>query len=301
MSWQRAILNPYLRLTEKPHLARSAPDKLRRVLETNARLFFRAPRGTVFEDGLLNHGGEMVPSIWALGPGARKTAPVILYFHGGGYVFGSPHTHKAMLARLSSFCGSPVCLPKYRLAPEHKFPAAIDDALTAYQALQNHPAGVIIGGDSAGGGIALALLGEITRTGLTPPLGCFAFSPLCDLTFSGDSLQNNADADVVLPAARANEMAQLYLAGQDGSDPRATPLKASFDAGTPVWLTVGDSEILFDDSRRMAGHLRNQGVDVDLKVEQNLPHVWPLFHNLLPEAGRTLRHLAVWLSSLPLR
>ena len=111
MSLMRAILNPYLRLTEKPHLARATPLKLRGVLEQKARLFFHAPRGSVFEDALLQNAGAQVPALWAIGPDADRNAPVILYFHGGGYVFGSPHTHKAMLARLSSYSDMPACLP----------------------------------------------------------------------------------------------------------------------------------------------------------------------------------------------
>ncbi|SMX31234.1 alpha/beta hydrolase [Actibacterium lipolyticum] len=301
MSVMRAILNPFLRLTEKPHLARATPEKLRSVLEKKAPLFFRAPRGTLYEDALLQDGGAKVPALWAIGPGADRNAPVVLYFHGGGYVFGSPNTHKAMLARLSSYSGMPACLPKYRLAPEHPFPAAIEDALTAYKALQNHPAGVVLGGDSAGGGLALALLGEINRLGLVAPLGCFAFSPLTDLTFSSDSLTQNAAKDVVLPAARATEMAQMYLNGHGDTDPRVSPLHAAFAGAPPVWLTVADAEILLDDTQKMAAHLRNEGVETHVTVEQNLPHVWPLFHNILPEARHSLRNVAQWLSSLPSR
>lgn len=299
MSLMRPVLNLWLRMTEKPHLARTArPVDLRKSFERKARLFFRAPRGTRFEVETL--GG--VPVLWASGPwAARGSGQVILYFHGGGYVFGSPRTHKAMLARLSSLCGLPACLPDYRLAPEHAFPAAVEDALTAYRALAHHPCGVILGGDSAGGGLAFALLGEIRRLGLARPLGCFAFSPLTDLTFSGESLGRNAKADVVLPASRAPEMGRQYLAGADADDPRASPLTADFKGAPPVWLVVGDTEILLDDTRRMARVLEADGVAVDCKVEHDLPHVWPLFQGLLPEAMATLRQLTTWIKALSSR
>ncbi|MDT8328644.1 MAG: alpha/beta hydrolase [Roseovarius sp.] len=299
MSLRRAVLNLQLRFLEKPHLARASdPVKLRRSFETKARFWFRSPRGTRFEPETL--GG--VPVLWASGPwAARGAGPVILYFHGGGYVFGSPRTHKAMLARLSSLCGLPACLPDYRLAPEHAFPAAIDDALAAYRALGDHPGGVVIGGDSAGGGVALALLAEITRLGLRPPLGTFAFSPLTDMTFSGASVARNAKVDVVLPATRVGDMAQMYLQGNDARDPRASPLEADFTGAPPVWLAAGDTEILLDDTRRMAARLAAQGVAVACKVEHDLPHVWPLFQGLLPEAMATLGQVSAWITSLSSR
>ena len=298
MSVMRPVLNLWLRLTEKPHLARAAtPERLRRSFEMKARLFFRAPRGTVYHASQIIHEDQGLP-VLHISPARPGDGPVILYFHGGGYVFGSPHTHKAMVARLCAETGLRAVLPDYRKAPEHAFPAAIEDALAAYMAVADHPGGVVIGGDSAGGGMALALLGEITRLGARQPAGVFAFSPLTDQTYCGGSIITNAKADVVLPARRVDEMAGMYLQGQDAGDPRASPLRADFTGACPVWLTVGDTEILLDDTRRMAAALRGQGVEVSEHVEHDLPHVWPLFHNLLPEARVTLRDLGRWITSL---
>ena len=143
---------------------------------------------------------------------------VLLYFHGGGYVFGSPKTHRAMLARLAGLTGMRACLPTYGLAPERPFPAAIEDARTAYTGLLASGVSadqIVIGGDSAGGGLVLALLGDICARGLAKPAAVFAFSPLTDLTFSGDSFRTNANSDVVLPASRAQEMVGMYLQGAD--------------------------------------------------------------------------------------
>lgn len=295
MSFRKHVLNRWLRWTEKPHLARATPEKIRKVFEQKARVLFHPPRGTDYGTRDLSHAGQIVLSQTV---NITLDGPLILYFHGGAYVFGSPKTHRAMLARLSRLAGCPVILPQYRLAPEHPFPAAIDDALTAYQAVQNWPGGVILGGDSAGGGLAFGLLGEITRLGLQQPIGSFGFSPLTDMSFAGESFQANRDVEVILPAERASEMGQLYLAGAPVDDARASPLRGDFGGANPVWLTVGDTEILLDDTRRMASHLDQQGVKVTCVIERDLPHVWPIFQGMLPEAMQTLRAVSAWITSL---
>ena len=299
MSLRRSALTLALRLMEKPYLARVRdPADLRTGFERKARFWFRPPRGSRFEAGIC--GG--VPVTWAFGPDvARQDGPAILYFHGGGYVFGSPATHRAMLARLSELTGLPACLPEYGLAPEHPFPRAVEDGVAVLGAMDDHPGGVILGGDSAGGGLALAALGEALRQRGPRPLGLFAFSPLTDLTFSGESLHRNAKADPMLPASRAGEMAQMYLQGADPNDPRASPLFAEFSGAGPVWMAASDTEILLDDTRRMTVRLRAQGVAVTETLRPDLPHVWPMFHGLLPEADETLRDLAEWIRSLSFR
>lgn len=299
MSLRRRVLNLAMRLMEKPYLARvEDPAHLRDGFERKARVWFRPPRGSRFET---ERCGE-VPVLWVCGPGVtRKDGTAILYFHGGGYVFGSPQTHRAMLARLSALTGLPACLPGYGLAPEHPFPRAVEDGLEVLEAMGDHPGGVILGGDSAGGGLALAISSAALRQGGPRPRALFAFSPLTDLTFSGESLRRNARADPMLPANRSGEMAQMYLQGADPQDPRASPLFAEHAGAGPVWLAVSDTEILLDDTRRMAARLRAQGVAVTEILRPDLPHVWPMFHNLLPEADATLRDLADWISPLSSR
>ncbi|MDA7426287.1 alpha/beta hydrolase [Thalassococcus lentus] len=294
MSLMRRPLNVWLRLTQKPHMRRAKTQHdLRRRLELDAKLFFHAPFGTRMQSVELG-------SRTALRVAAKtsKGDASVLYFHGGGYVFGSPRTHSAMLAVLSKKLGSPCLLPQYRLAPEHPFPAAIDDALEAYKALEN-PSDVVLGGDSAGGGLVLALLGEILRLGLPKPRGAFVFSPLTDFRFRSESLRDNAEADVILPAERVEEMAEQYLGSGDRADPRASPIEADFTGSPPIWLCAGTTEILLDDSRRMASHLRSQGITVTECIEYDLPHVWPLFHNILPEARHTLEGVSDWINRLP--
>ncbi|WP_372603959.1 alpha/beta hydrolase [Actibacterium sp.] len=291
MSIRRRILNRTLRLFERRHLARvSDPAEMRRSFEMKARVWFRPPRGSEFRRGMLGD----VPVLWAHGPTANRDS-VILYFHGGGYVMGSSRTHRAMLATVSQMSGVPACLPDYRMAPEHLFPAAFDDGLASYKALLE--AGyrgdqIILGGDSAGGGLALAVLAAICREGLPQPLMSFAFSPLTDLTMNGASHRSNYDREVMLPPEKMHTLAQEYLNGGDPRDPRIAPLYGNFRGAGPVYLWASTHEILLDDTRNMAARLKEQGVEVRSQIEHGLPHVWPMFHNILPEGQRSLERLA---------
>lgn len=293
MSWQRPVLNRLLRWVEKPALARADdPIALRRRFESRMRRWARPPSGSRLSRGDL----AGLPAL-RIDP-ARQAGGVILYLHGGAYILGSPDTHAALAANLVLRSGMRVWLPAYRLAPEHAFPAAFDDALTAYRALLDAgtaPDRIILGGDSAGGGLALALIGALPARSLPLPRAVFAFSPLADMSFSGKSFRGNARAEVMLPAERAADMARLYLQGHDPCDPRASPLFADLAAAPPVWLSVGDTEILLDDARRLERRLRAAGREVELHIGRDLPHAWPLFHGVLPEAGATLAQLAHWI------
>ncbi len=296
MSQRARLLNGWLRQTEKRFLARATqPAVLRGHVERSARLFFHPPRGTKFTN--ISLGEAQLPAVEVTPPGGAS-GPLILYLHGGGYIFGSPRTHRAMVAHLAARTGMRAVLPRYRLGPEHPFPAAPSDALNAYRGVMDHPGGVILGGDSAGGGLALALLAQIGSLGLRQPIGTFCFSPLTDLTFSGGTFITNARADPLLPAHRAAEMAQMYLQGADATDPRASPLFADFDGAGPVWLAAATTEILLDDAKRIADRLMMQGIDVTCVIERDLPHVWPIMHGMIPEAGQTLAELTGWITSL---
>jgi acetyl esterase/lipase len=292
MSLRAALISAALRRFEKPFLAREQePQVLRAGFERRARLLFHAPRGTVFSDRPL---AGTIPATRIAGPDAG----VILYFHGGGYVFGSPRTHRAMVAALARRAGLSAVLPAYRLAPEHPFPAAFEDAGRAFAALLDEgwpPQRIVLAGDSAGGGLALALLGQLCRQGGPRPGCAFALGPLTDMTFSGPSFRDNAVRDPLLPAARSADVAAFYLQGTDPRDPRCSPLFGRFPAPPPVWLGVSGSEILRDDSTRFAEHLRRAGGRVTVVMPPDLPHVWPIFHNVLPEARATLDALADWI------
>lgn len=292
MSAIKPVLNAWLRWIEKPYLARvQDPGKLRRSFEQKARYIFTAPpRTTSRKDSIAG-----VPVLHVAGDGVTAEGPLLLYFHGGAYTFGSARTHLGLMGALSKRVGWPGCLVDYRLAPEHPFPAAIDDVRAVYAAVADHPGGVIIGGDSAGGGLALALLGDILARGLPQPRAVFAFSPVTDLAFPNPSFVENRDADVLLPASRAKEMTDIYLGEVSPTDPLASPVHADFTGAPPVWICVGTTEILRDDTKVMAEKLRAQEVMVHEVIGDDLPHVWPFFQRLLPEARATLDDLADWL------
>jgi acetyl esterase/lipase len=295
-----------LRLVEKRHLrhARDLP-LMRRRFKLQARIFFCDPPFATYLPGFLEWQGLNLPVQWVragLGPksGGAARDGVILYLHGGAYVIGAPETHRAMLARLSEMTGLQTVLPNYRLAPEHPFPAAIEDALAAYQALiaRGYRAEqIILGGDSAGGGLCLALLHAICHGDLPRPGGVFAFSPWTDLTLSGDSLKTNAAADPFLPADRVAELRDMYLDGHDPSDPRASPQFGAFDGAPPVLIQVGTSEILLDDSKRMEQALQAQGVQAQLTIWPRVPHVWQIFQGRLPQADRALKEVSDFIAA----
>ena len=228
----------------------------------------------------------------------RKT---ILYFHGGGYIAGSPATHCAMLARLSKLSGLPVVLPSYRLAPEHPAPAAFEDACAAHKRLLArgfHPGDIILGGDSAGGGLALALMAHLTQIEQAPAAGFF-LSPWTDLGLTGASLTKNASRDVLLPVSRIQELVGVVCGDCDPVDPRLSPLYAQFDKPPPILIHASKSEILWDDSRRMAERLRDCGGRVVLTAQEDAPHVWPILDGYIPEARATLKEIAAFLKQLP--
>ncbi|PWE31156.1 alpha/beta hydrolase [Maritimibacter sp. 55A14] len=286
MTWRLRLIDGWLRRVEKPWLARSAePQAMRVRFERTARLIFRDPPfATVQPDRV---GG--VPALWVR---VRVTAPaVLLYFHGGGYVFGSPRTHCAMAARISALTGCAVCLPDYRLAPEHPFPAAFADTCAAWDGLLARgysPGDIALGGDSAGGGLALALLGHLCRAGAARPAAAVAFSPWTDLTLSGQSIAANARSEALLPAHRIEDGRDLYLGGRDPADPRASPLFGDFPDCPPVLIQASRTELLRDDAVRMADRLEAQGAHVTLDLWPDAPHVWQIFQGWLPEADAAL-------------
>jgi len=299
MSLLRPLLNGYLRLVEKRKLARTRDvHKIRRDFARTARLLFRAPRGTQITRSRLTGAGEVL----RVSPAQTRSDLVIFYIHGGGFVFGSPDTHSAMLGALAQRLGAAAVLPYYRLAPEAPFPAAIEDVAAAYQAVLDSGVAahnIILGGDSAGGALAFNLLSRLCADAGPLPRALFVFSPLTDFLHEGASFRENAAREAVLPAAQAGLMAEMYLAGASPSDPAVSPLRADYHGAPPVWITVGSTEILRDDARRMSTYLQDQNVNVTLVEEHDLPHVWPIFHNFLPEARTTLDALTQWIKQVP--
>lgn len=294
MSIRRVLLNTWLRQVEKRRVRRAKePQKLRDLLEFQAKWIFRAPHGARIERTDLGNIDALQVSV-----GDPKSDRVIFYIHGGGFVFGSPETHVKMLGQLCKRLNARAVLPRYRLAPEHPFPAAPDDVRAAWEGLLAtgvKPQDVVIGGDSAGGALAFGLIDQLCAEKAAQPGAVFAFSPLTDLTFSGESFCTNAAREALLPAHRAPEMIEMFLAGHSPKDPRCSPLFGEFRGAPPAWITVGDTEILLDDTRRLVKVLRLDDVDITEVIRHDLPHVWPIMHSVLPEGHETLDQLANWI------
>ncbi|MDP4033045.1 MAG: alpha/beta hydrolase fold domain-containing protein [Pseudorhodobacter sp.] len=297
MSLRLWILTWLMRLVVRPMLARATTPAVARCdLERVARLF-RAPP-------YMLHlvGRDSTPPLHWISVGRPDDRTVMLYFHGGAYLAGSPATHAAMLGRLAKLTGLRVAAPAYRLAPEHPAPAAFEDACAAHGALMAQgyaPNRVVLGGDSAGGGLALALLADLCGRGLRPA-GLFAFSPWTDMGLTGASLTENAALDPLLPASRITETVGHLRGDLPVTDPRISPLYASFTAPPPVWFQVGTTEILRDDSRRMAAHLRDAGGKATVTEWLGAPHVWQLFDGYIPEARAALMEVSGFVRAITL-
>jgi acetyl esterase/lipase len=179
----------------------------------------------------------------------------------------------------------------YRLAPENRFPAALDDALAAYRQLLADgvaPESIVIAGDSAGGGLALATLIALRDANEPLPAGGLLFSPWTDLAATGASIQRNDGADPMFQGASISRAAQLYLGDTPATHPYASPLYADMSGLPPLFMQVGSTEVLLDDSRRVADKARHAGVDVDFSIWPKMPHVWQMWMPFLPEARRAL-------------
>ena len=227
-----------------------------------------------------------VPAEWISVP-ESSAERVILYVHGGGYVIGSLETHRELVSRIARACGARALSVDYRLAPEHPFPAAVDDATAAYRWLLStgvEPSRVAIAGDSAGGGLTLATLLALRDAGDPLPAAGVCLSPWADLEGTGASAQPGGADDPLLNLEGLREMGQRYLADADPKTPLAAPLYGDYTGIPPLLIQVGTREILLDDATRVAERARSAGVDVDLEPWEGLIHVWHIFGPQVPES-----------------
>ncbi|MFY0309867.1 alpha/beta hydrolase fold domain-containing protein [Leisingera sp. D0M16] len=291
MSWQRRAINAWMRYGMKPVLqVTSSPQLARRVFELAAPLFCPALPFT----RVLRRPAP-VP-LYLVSAGQTRSRQIILFLHGGAFLAGSARAYQGMLSRLSYASGLEIAVPDYRLLQEAPFPAAYDDAMAAWQSLRGmgYAAGdILLAGDSAGGGLALALLGGLLAEG-ERPAGLIAFSPWCDLTLSGASIQANQAKDVLIPTGRMKEVVEQYLAGADPADARASPLFADYPDPPPVLIQAGDVEVLLSDSQRMAERLQAAGGSVRLSLWRGVPHVWQFMAGHLPEGQEALEEAAAF-------
>lgn len=272
------------------HLNRGSTAVLRRQFEFISRLSL-LPRGVDVTSMTL--GG--VPAELLTPPNARGEV-ALMYIHGGGYTIGSPRTHRAMAARLALYSGMRVYLPDYRLAPEHRYPAALDDVVTAWKALQQVEARTVLGGESAGGGLSVALCQRARRDGLRLPERLYLQSPWLDLGNGNPSRRERDHLDPMIKSAwLESQFARLYADGADLRDPGLSPQQGEAAGFPPTLIQVGTHEVLYDDAMVWAGKLRAEGVSVELNVGEGLWHAWPFFAPLVPEASAALRQAGAWL------
>lgn len=279
-SLRAKLVNRYIRMVMKPkRLHEIDPPELRAWAEKRAvRLLPKAAAREEIVDGDIR--GEWVRP-------AAGGARTILYLHGGGYVFGSPRVYRNLTYPLAIAAAAQLFAPRYRLAPEHPCPAAIEDAVKAFDWLTAHgrPVGeIVIAGDSAGGGLALAVLLALKARRSAMPAGGVLFSPWTDLSVSGASIAANAERDAMFNRASIEGGAPKYLGPLNARDPRASPLFGDLGGLPPLLVFASESEMLFDDSTRLVDRARAAGVKVLFEPRDGLVHVWPLFNRLIPEA-----------------
>lgn len=235
-----------------------------------------------------------VPSELVSAGGASEDT-VTLYLHGGGYVIGSPKTHREFARRLSAASQAQVLVIDYRLAPESPFPAPVEDAISAYRWLMSEgyaPERIAIAGDSAGGGLTVATLVSIRDQGLPMPACGVCLSPWVDMEGIGDSMTSRADRDPMVQKEGLVGMAGLYLADADPRSPLAAPMYADLEGLPPLLIQVGASETLFDDAVRLDNKARAAGVETSFEEWDDMIHVWHIFAPMLDEGQKAIERMA---------
>ncbi|MCH7844101.1 MAG: alpha/beta hydrolase [Chloroflexi bacterium] len=240
---------------------------------------------TVFE---IDAGG--VPCQWITAPGVPQDR-LIIYFHGGAYAACSPTTHQDLISRLSRASGAAALGVDYRLAPEHPFPAAVDDSIAVYNWALGHgfePSNIVLAGDSAGGGLVLSVMLAARDAGVPLPAAGVCYSPWVDLECTGESMSANDHLDDFIKYGGLSARARSYLGGADPKHPLASALYADLHGLPPLLVHVGSAETLLDDSVRLAALAGKAGVDVTLKVWDDMVHVWQAFAAILPEGQQSI-------------
>jgi monoterpene epsilon-lactone hydrolase len=266
--------------------------ELRRMTDVAARLL-RSPRGVAIQKAQAG----TVPGEWIV----PKDAPadrVLLYMHGGGFIFGSLATHRALIARLAMAAGVRAFSVDYRLAPEHPFPAALDDSLAAYRGLVNNgiaPDKIIVAGDSAGGTLALALILSLKNEGAPLPAAAVCISPVTDMLWTGSSMRTKAGIDPIFPEGGSSPLGTSihshYIGSEDPRNPMISPLYGDMHGMPPVLFHVGGDEVLLDDSARLAERVRAAGGQAELVVWSGMWHVFQVFAPFVPEATQSIRQM----------
>jgi monoterpene epsilon-lactone hydrolase len=253
------------------------------------------PVDVTFETGSVGD----IPGLWAH-PGSGRPGEAILHLHGGWFNFGTAKAYRHLVGHIAARAGAKAFVPDYRLAPEHPFPAAVDDALACYRGMDRTAVHrVAVTGDSAGGDIALVLASCIAAGVVSVKatlVGAVALSPVTDLTLSGDTYETRADADPLFTRPQVAELVRSYLGSATPTDPLASPLHGQLSGLPPIRVHVGDDEVLLDDSRRYVERAVAAGVDARLEVWMGMPHGFVANVGMLKAARTALDSIGTFLS-----
>lgn len=282
---------PVVRLIGRRLAAADTPERVRRVIAVAGKLMAPVIGVTATETTFGPRGGlEIVPM------SADDPDRTVVMFHGGGYVFGSPGMYRGLAGRIAKAAGATVLVPDYRLAPEHPHPAAVDDGLAAYRAILERTDRFVMTGDSAGGGLVLAVLAAARAEGLPMPAGAILMSPWLDLRPDPGTLPNAASELLIRPPI-VRRASAWYTGDTDRATPAISPGLAVAAGLPPLLVQVSSSELLYDETIAYVERARAAGVDVTLEVEDRLWHVWQLMAPAVPESRASIRSVADFIAS----
>jgi epsilon-lactone hydrolase len=296
MSWRAELLRLGLRTLLKRRSRGFEVEAWRRGMHRTAPLVPRPPYGT---DITVVQAGEL--SMHRTTTAASRLERNVLYLHGGGYVSGGPAFYRHFAWRIADAVKARIWALEYRLAPEHPFPAALEDAVSAFRWLSREMGSaseLLVMGDSAGAGLALCLLLKLRDIGGPLPAAAVAMSPWTDLALTGPSLVENAASDPMLNPGDLPELARCYLAGADPRNPYASPLYGDPSGLPPVLIQVGSDEILRDDAVRMAEQLQQENPRSRLQIWPRMPHAFQLFVPALSEAHAAIAQIGAFVSDV---
>jgi epsilon-lactone hydrolase len=265
------------------------------------RLFLEAlgrldppPRGVEVRRGVAGSCDALV-----VVPPVGRERPALVWFHGGAYCFGSPRVHSGLAGHLAVAPGAPVVMPRYRLAPEHPYPAAREDSLAAWRALAGEHGELVLGGDSAGGNLALVTAIALREAGDPLPAGLLLMSPWVDLTLSGDSIAANDGKDALLRRKHLRPHVDAFTGSLDPADPRISPLNADLSGLPPTLIQCGSDELFLSENIELASRLEKSGVEVDLQVYEGMWHDFQAHAAQLEVSRRAVSRMAAWAQALP--
>ena len=294
MSLQLFLADKLVRFTMKRRFAKEPDVMTLRTLMAGMKPP-PPPSGVTLETVSLNGVRTEVLSV-----ANARTDRALLYIHGGGFVGGVPGNHRALTSRLAQKLAVPVYAIDYRLAPEHPFPAALDDCMAAYRGLIGRglsPGAIAVAGDSAGGNLTLTLALKLKQLGMPQPAALVCLSPVTDLAGATPSHAENARKDAMFDARMFGSVTRAYCPNHDPADPLISPLRGEVSGLPPTLIQCSGAEMLRDDGVRMADKLKAAGVPVTLEVWPRVFHVWQVLVDLLPEARRAVDRIATFIGS----